>query len=194
MASPLDRNLALELVRATEAAALAAARWMGRGDMRAVKHEAVDAMRLVLGTVDMDGVVVIGEDQAGEMPMLYIGESIGNGNLPQVDVAVLPVDGLALTANGLPGALSIVALAERGSLLQTRIPYMDKIVVGPKAAGVVSIEAPVAENLEAVALASDREVRDLTVVILRRPRNQTLIDQVRACGARIRLLSDGDVA
>jgi fructose-1,6-bisphosphatase II len=194
MASPMDRNLALELVRATEAAALAAARWMGFGDPNRVEESAVDAMRLVLGTLDMDGLVVIGEGEAGQAPQLYRGEIIGNGTPPLVDVAVDAVDGTGLTAMGLPGALSVVAVAERGSLLQTLLPYIDKIVVGPRAVGVVSLEAPVRENLESVALASDREVRDLTVVILSRPRNQALIEQVRACGARIRLISDGDVA
>jgi fructose-1,6-bisphosphatase II len=194
MAAPMDRNLALELVRATEAAALSAARWMGFGDEHVVQQAAVDAMRLVLATLDMTGIVVIGEGEPGEAPLLFRGEAIGNGTPPEVDVAVDAVDGTALTAMGLPGALSVVALAERGSLLHTRVPYMDKIVVGPRAAGVVSIEAPVRENLESVALASDREVRDLTVVILSRPRNQALIEEVRACGARIRLISDGDVA
>jgi len=194
MASPMDRNLALELVRATEAAALAAGRVMGRGDKHAVDQAAVDAMRLVLAEVDMDGVVVIGEGEKDEAPMLYIGERIGNGVPPEVDVAVDPVDGTTLTANGLPGAISVVALAKRGSLFDTRVPYMDKIVVGPRACGAISIDAPVRENLESVALSSDREVRDLTVVILNRPRNQRLIDEVRACGARIRLIGDGDVA
>src|SRR5215813_10726437 len=133
MASPMDRNLALELVRATEAAAMAAARWMGFGDKELVDRAAVDAMRLVLGTLDMDGVVVIGEGDQGDISQLYRGEPIGNGNPPVVDVAVDAVDGTTLTAMGLPGALSVVAVAERGSLLQTRAPYMDKIVVGPRA-------------------------------------------------------------
>jgi fructose-1,6-bisphosphatase II len=194
LTAPLDRNLALELVRATEAAALAAARWMGRGDSSAVDLAAIDAMRLVLGTLDMSGTIVIGPGAGGDTTMLYGGEQMGNGNPPEVDVAVDPIDGTALTAHGLPGALSIVALAERGSLFQTRVPYMDKIVVGPRAAGVVSIEAPVRENLESVALASDREVGDLTVVILSRPRNQALVEEVRKAGARMRLISDGDVS
>jgi fructose-1,6-bisphosphatase II len=194
MTAPLDRNLALELVRATEAAALAAARWMGRGDAHTADIAACDAMHLVLSTVDMDGVVVIGPGDSRALPMLRAGESIGNGNAPRVDVAVDPIDGTGLTAQGLPGALSIVALAERGSLFEPHIPYMDKVVVGPRAAGVVSIEAPVRENLESIALASDREVGDLTVVILSRPRNRELVDQVRHCGARIRLIGDGDIA
>lgn len=194
MTRPLDRNLALELVRATEAAALAAARWMGRGDKEAVDQAAVDAMRMVLQTVDMDGVVVIGEGEKDEAPMLYIGERIGNGNSPRVDVAVDPIDGTGLTANGQLGAISVVAVAERGSLFRTHVPYMDKIVVGPKARGAISLDAPVTHNLEAVAMAHDRKVRDLTVAILNRPRNGPLIEAVRLAGARIRLISDGDVA
>jgi fructose-1,6-bisphosphatase II len=194
MTAPLDRNLALELVRATEAAALAAARWMGRGDAQATDRAAADAMRLVLATVDMDGVVIIGPRDKQDVDVLSPGEQIGNGNPPRVDVAVDPIDGTRLAERGLPGALSIVALAERDSLFQTRIPYMDKIVVGPRAAGVVSIDAPVCENLESIALASDREVGDLTVVILSRQRNRHLVEQVRGCGARIRMIGDGDVA
>ncbi|HEX8966871.1 MAG TPA: class II fructose-bisphosphatase [Chloroflexota bacterium] len=194
MTAPLDRNLALELVRATEAAALAAARWMGRGDTRATDRAAADAMRLVLATLDMDGTVIIGPRDKQDLDVLSVGERIGNGSPPSVDVAVDPIDGTGLAAHGLPGALSIVALAERDTLFQSRVPYMDKIVVGPRAAGVVSIEAPVRENLESVALASDREVGDLTVVILSRQRNQPLVEQVRGCGARIRLIGDGDVA
>src|SRR5437762_2037644 len=151
MAQPLDRNLALDLVRATEAAALAAARPMGRGDKNAVDGAAVDAMRLVLQTVDMDGVVVIGEGEKDEAPMLFIGEVIGNGNEPRVDVAVDPVDGTTLTSNGLPGAIAVVALAERGSLFFTHVPYMDKIVVGAAGRGVIDINAPVADNINAVA-------------------------------------------
>ncbi len=173
---------------------MAAARWMGRGDKQAVDQAAVDAMRNVLQTVDMDGVVVIGEGEKDQAPMLYIGERIGNGSPPPVDVAVDPVDGTGLTANGLPGAISVVALAERGSLFVTRLAYMEKIVVGPRARGAIHLDAPVAENLEAVALALDREVRDLTVVMLNRPRNAPLIEEVRAAGARIRLIQDGDVA
>ena len=194
MAQPLDRNLALDLVRATEAAALAAARPMGRGDKNAVDGAAVDAMRLVLQTVDMDGVVVIGEGEKDEAPMLYIGEQIGNGEPPRVDVAVDPVDGTSLTAAGLPGAISVVALSERDTLFFTHVPYMDKLVVGPVAHGRVSLDASVAENVEAVADAYEREARDLTVVILNRPRNEDLIREVRATGARCKLIGDGDVA
>jgi fructose-1,6-bisphosphatase II len=194
MAQPLDRNLALDLVRATEAAALAAGRWMGRGDKIAVDRTAVDAMRLVLQTVDMEGVVVIGEGEKDEAPMLYIGEPLGNGQPPAVDVAVDPVDGTTLTADGLPGAISVVALAERGTLFFTHVPYMDKIVVGPQARGRVNLDAPVAENVRAVADAYDAEPRDLTIVMLNRPRNEKLIHDARATGARIRLIGDGDVA
>jgi fructose-1,6-bisphosphatase II len=190
----LDRNLAMELVRATEAAALAAGRQLGRGDKEAVDQAAVDAMRLVLHTVDMDGIVVIGEGEKDEAPMLYIGEHIGNGSAPQVDVAVDPVDGTTLTANGLGGAISVVALAERDSLFFTHVPYMDKLVVGSKAADLVDIEAPVADNVHAVARAYDRDTRDLTVVILNRPRNDEMVHEIRETGARIRLIGDGDVA
>jgi len=191
---PLDRNLALDLVRATESAALAAARWMGRGDEHAVDRTAVDAMRLVLQSVDMDGVVVIGEGEKDRTPMLFLGEQLGNGQPPNVDVAVNPVDGSGLTAEGLPGAISVVALAERGTLFVTDLPYMDKIVVGPAARGRISLDVPVAENVRAVAAAYEREVRDVTVVILKRPRNEQTIQEVRATDARIRLISDGDIS
>jgi len=194
LAQPLDRNLALDLVRATEAAALAAARPMGRGDKNAVDLAAVDAMRLVLQTVDMDVIVVIGEGEKDEAPMLYIGEPLGNGEPPRVDVAVDPVDGTTLTAAGLPGAISVVALAERDTLFFTHVPYMDKLVVGPEARGRVSLDASVAENVYAVAEAYRREARDVTVVILNRPRNEQKIDEVRATGARVKLIGDGDVA
>jgi fructose-1,6-bisphosphatase II len=184
----------MELVRATEAAALAAGRHLGRGDKEAVDQAAVDAMRLVLQTVDMEGIVVIGEGEKDEAPMLYIGEQIGNGNPPRVDVAVDPVDGTTLTANGLGGAISVVALAERDSLFFTHVAYMDKLVVGPNAAGVVDITAPVAQNVGAVARALDRDPRDVTVVVLNRPRNEEIVQEIRATGARIRLIGDGDVA
>ena len=192
--TPLDRNLALELVRATEAAALAAARWMGRGDKMMVDQTAVDAMRFALQTVDMDGTVVIGEGEKDEAPMLYIGERIGNGTLPEVDVAVDPVDGTTLTSIGGAGAISVVALAERHSMFFTHVAYMDKIVVGPEAKGKIDIEAPVKDNVDAVARAVGKDVDDVTVVILDRPRHKDLIQEVRATGARIRLIGDGDVA
>jgi len=190
-----DRNLALELVRATEAAALAAARWMGRGHKSAVDQAAVNAMRLVLNTVEMDGVIVIGEGEKDRAPMLYNGEHLGTGHPPQVDIAVDPVDGTRLTAEGGAGALSVVALSERGTMYAPgSIVYMDKIAVGPKARGVIDINAPVAENLAAVAKAKGKDMDDLTVIILDRPRHAELIRQVRQAGARIRLIRDGDVA
>src|SRR5437016_3606127 len=189
----LDRNIALELCRVTEAAALAAARWMGRGNKNALDQAAVNAMRDRLKVIQMDGIVVIGEGEKDEAPMLYIGERIGNGNEPKVDVAVDPVDGTTLTANGLQGAISVVALAERDTLFFSHVPYMDKIVVGPEAAGQIDITAPVGDNLYAVAKAYERDIPDLTVVILNRPRHEKLIQDVRKAGARIRLISDGDV-
>ncbi len=194
VAQPLDRNLALDLVRATESAALAAGRWMGRADEYAVDRTAIDAMRVVLQSVDMDGVVVIGEGDQDQAPMLFAGEQLGNGQPPSVDVAVDPVDGRGLTAEGLPGAISVVALAERGSLFFTDLPYMDKIVVGPRSRGRINLDAPAAENVRAVAEAYGREAQDLTVVILKRPRNEDKIRDVRATGARIRLISDGDIS
>lgn len=190
-----DRNLALDLVRVTEAAALAAGRFMGRGDKNAADQAAVDAMRLVLGTIQMDGVIVIGEGEKDAAPMLYNGERLGTGAPPQVDIAVDPIDGTTLTAAGRSGALSVVALAERGTMYAPgKLVYMDKIAVGPEAAGVIDIEASVAVNLKAIARAKHRDVDDLTVMILDRPRHAELIKQVRAAGARIRLISDGDVS
>ncbi|NNF62949.1 MAG: class II fructose-bisphosphatase [Acidimicrobiia bacterium] len=189
-----QRNLALELVRVTEAAAMAAARWQGRGDKNAVDQAAVDAMRNILGTVEMDGVVVIGEGEKDEAPMLYNGEAIGNGAPPEVDIAVDPVDGTTLTAEGGPGALAVLALAERGSMYAPgSLVYMDKIAVGEEAAGTVDIEAPVAHNLKQVAKAKGKSVSDITVIMLDRPRNRDYIDQVRAAGGRIRLIRDGDI-
>lgn len=195
MAEKPDRNLALELVRATEAAALAAARWMGRGDKHAVDRAAVNAMRLVLNSVEMDGVVVIGEGVKDHAPMLYCGERLGSGTDPKVDVAVDPVDGTSLTADGGAGALSVVAISERDSMYAAGdVVYMSKIAVGPEARGAIDIRAPVTDNLRAVAKASGKDVDDLTVIILDRPRHTDLIRQVRQLGARIRLIRDGDVA
>jgi fructose-1,6-bisphosphatase II len=190
-----ERNLGMELVRVTEAAALSAARWMGRGDREAVDQAAVDAMRVALDGVDMDGVVVIGEGEKDEAPMLYIGEKVGNGVPPQVDVAVDPVDGTRLLAMGRPGAIAVVAVAERGSMWSAPpgVFYVEKLVVARPARRVVDIDAPVAENLRRVAQASDAAIDDVTVTILDRPRHQSIIDQVRAAGARIRLIPDGDV-
>lgn len=191
----LERNLALELVRVTEAAALHAARWMGRGDKEAADQAAVDAMRTALRFVDMDGIVVIGEGEKDEAPMLYIGERVGTGRAPKVDVAVDPIDGTNLTAKGLPNAITVVALAERGSMYyDPNIVYMQKIAVGSQAKGAVDINAPVRDNLMRIARFMDRAVEDLTVVILDRPRHADLIEDVRATGARIKLITDGDVA
>src|SRR5438309_604528 len=192
---PLERNLALELVRVTEAAALHAARWMGRGDKEAADQAAVDAMRDALRFVDMDGVVVIGEGEKDEAPMLYIGERVGTGRPPKVDVAVDPIDGTNLTAKGLPNAITVVALAERGSMYyDPHIVYMKKIAVGPEAKGAIDINAPVKDNLHRIARYTDKEVEDLTVVVLDRPRHDDLIAEIRAAGARIKQITDGDVA
>ena len=190
-----DRNLALELVRVTESAAMAAARKMGRGDKNAADQAAVNAMRYMFNTVDMDGVVVIGEGEKDEAPMLYNGEALGTGLPPQVDIAVDPIDGTRLTSLGLPGAVAVVALAERGTMFNPgHIVYANKIAVGPRAKGVIDIEAPVKDNLTNVAQALKKDVHDLTVVILDRDRHKELIREVRSCGARIKLISDGDVA
>lgn len=190
-----DRNLALELVRVTEAAALAASRWMGRGDKNGADAAAVDAMRVVLQSVPMDGVVVIGEGEKDEAPMLYNGERIGDGNPPATDIAVDPIDGTTLTSLGRGNALAVIAVAERGAMFDPGpCVYMNKIAVGPDAVGAIDITRPPEENLAAVAKAKATNVRDLTVVILDRPRHEDLIAQVRATGARIRLIPDGDVA
>jgi fructose-1,6-bisphosphatase II len=190
-----EPNLALDLVRVTEAAALAAGRWMGRGNKIAADQAAVDAMRLVLNTIEMDGVIVIGEGEKDEAPMLFNGERLGTGKPPAVDIAVDPVEGTSLTARGSSGALSVAALAERGSMYAPgSLVYMDKIAVGPEARGVIDINAPVEANLKAIARAKGRDVDDLTVIILDRPRHAALIETVRQTGARIRLIHDGDVS
>ncbi|RPI52054.1 MAG: class II fructose-bisphosphatase [Chloroflexi bacterium] len=190
-----DRNLAMELARVTEAAAMAAGRWMGRGNKEAADQAAVDAMRLVLNTVEMDGVIVIGEGEKDEAPMLYNGEHLGSGNPPLVDIAVDPIDGTTVLSLGRSGALAVVSLSERGTMYDPQhIMYMDKIAVGPEAAGSIDINAPVDVNLRNIAQAKRRDVDDLTVIILDRPRHQDLIRQVRSVGARIRLISDGDIA
>ena len=191
-----ERNLAMELVRVTEAAALRAGRWMGKGEKEMADQAAVDAMRQALDGVDMDGIVVIGEGEKDEAPMLYIGERVGNGRPPEIDVAVDPVEGTRLLSLGLPGALAVVATAERGSMYGAPpgVFYMEKIAVGPAARNVVDINAPIATNLERVARARDAQIEDLSVVILDRPRHRELIQQVREAGARIRLIMDGDVS
>jgi fructose-1,6-bisphosphatase II len=190
-----DRNLALELVRVTEAAAMAGGRWVGRGDKNGADGAAVNAMRKLIGTVSMNGTVVIGEGEKDDAPMLYNGERVGDGTGADCDVAVDPIDGTSLTANGQASAIAVLAVAERGAMYDpSAVFYMDKLVTGPEAADVVDINAPVAENIARVAKAKNEEAEDVTVVILDRPRHQQLIEQVRATGARIRLISDGDVA
>jgi fructose-1,6-bisphosphatase II len=189
-----DRNLALELVRATEAAAMAAGRWMGRGNKNAGDHAAVEGMRIVLNSVGMDGIVVIGEGEKDEAPMLYNGEKLGTGVPPQVDIAVDPIDGTRLLSVGGAGSLSVVAVAERGKMFQPSTFYMDKLVVGPDCAGVIDIEAPPAANIRAVARAKGVPINAVTVCILDRPRHEELVKKVRATGARIKLITDGDVA
>ena len=190
-----DRNLALELVRVTEAAALAAARWVGRGDKEGADQAAVDAMRLMLETVPMDGIVVIGEGEKDEAPMLYNGETIGDGTGPLTDIAVDPVEGTTLTALGRGNAISVIGVSERGTMFNPGpCVYMEKIAVGPEAVGTIDVTRSPTENLEAVAKAKGETVRDVTAVILDRPRHDELIAEVRAAGARIRLIPDGDVA
>jgi fructose-1,6-bisphosphatase II len=189
-----DRNLALELVRVTEAAAMAASRWMGRGDKDGADGAAVDAMRVVLATVPMDGLVVIGEGEKDEAPMLYNGERIGDGSPPHADIAVDPLEGTTLTALGWGNALSVIAASGRGTMYKPPTFYMDKLAVGPAAAGQVDISASPTDNLHAVAKALGKSVRDVTAVILNRPRHEALIAEVREAGARIRLIEHGDVS
>jgi fructose-1,6-bisphosphatase II len=190
-----DRNLALELVRVTEAAALAAGRFMGRGDKDGGDKAAVDAMRLVLNTVEMDGIIVIGEGVKDEAPMLYNGEVLGTGHPPHVDIAVDPIDGTRLLALGRANSLSTVAIADRGTMFNPGpIVYMDKIAVGPSGKGVIDLEASPSVNLRSVARAMGKDVRDLAVTVLDRPRHEKLIAEIRRAGARIRLITDGDVA
>jgi fructose-1,6-bisphosphatase II len=190
-----DRNLALELVRVTEAAAMAAGRWVGRGDKNGADAAAVNAMRQLVSTVSMNGVVVIGEGEKDQAPMLYNGEEVGDGNGPDCDVAVDPVDGTTLTAKGMNNAISVMAVADRGSMYDpSAVFYMDKLVTGPDAAAYVDIEAPVEHNVQAVAKAKHCSSEDVTVVILDRPRHDDLVAAVRDAGARIKFITDGDVA
>jgi fructose-1,6-bisphosphatase II len=189
-----DRNLALELVRVTESAALAASRWVGRGEKHGADDAAVEAMRMVLGTVPMDGIVVIGEGEKDEAPMLFNGERVGDGTQPATDVAVDPIDGTTLTSLGRGNALSVIAVSERGSMFDPGpCVYMQKIAVGPDAVGSIDITATATQNLRWIAKAKRETVRDLTVAILDRPRHHALIEEVREAGARIKLISDGDV-
>ncbi len=196
MAEPVERNLGLDLVRVTETAAIGAARWLGRGDKRAVDQAAVDGMRLHLATLEIDGVVVIGEGEKDEAPMLFNGETVGSGSGLIVDVAVDPIDGTTLTASGVPGAIAVIAIAEgRGTIYSPgSLVYMDKIAVGPEAAGAIDLDAPVEHNLQQVAKANGKSIGELRALILDRPRNQHYIDAVRRAGARISLFRDGDVA
>ena len=190
-----DRNLALELVRVTEAAALAAGRWVGRGDKISADGAAVDAMRLMIDSVSMDGTVVIGEGEKDKAPMLFNGESVGNGDGPGVDVAVDPIDGTRLTAFGMPNALAVIALAERGSMFfPGAAVYMEKVATGPEAAAAIDITAPPEENVRLVAKAKGIRPEEIGVVVLDRPRHEELIRGVREVGARVFLISDGDVA
>src|SRR3954454_3901387 len=190
-----DRNLALELVRVTEAAAMAAGRWVGRGDKNGGDGAAVDAMRALIGTVSMRGVVVIGEGEKDEAPMLFNGEEVGDGTGPLCDVAVDPIDGTTLMAKGMPNSIAVIAVAERGSMFDpSAVFYMDKIAAAPYAADVVDIAAPVGENIRLVAKAKGGANEDVTVCILDRPRHQDLVREVREAGARIKFISDGDVA
>lgn len=190
-----DRNLALELVRVTEAAALAAARWQGRGDKEAGDQAAVNAMRLMLSTVEMDGVVVIGEGEKDQAPRLFRGERVGSGQPPQVDMAVDPIDGTRLLSEGRPGAVSVLALAPRGTMFDPGpCVYMEKLVVGAEAAGTVDLDAPVADNLASIAKAQGKEVQDVTIIMLDRERHDDLKRQVREAGARLQLITDGDVS
>jgi len=189
------RNLALELVRVTEAAALSAGRLMGRGEKEVADKAAVDAMRLVLNSIDMDALIVIGEGEKDEAPMLFNGEKVGTGKPPLVDLAVDPIDGTRPLANGFLNSIAIVAIAPRGTMFDPGpFVYMDKIAVGPRAKGLINIEAPLRENLEKIALSENKSINDLTVVMLQRPRHDELIREVREIGARIRLIPDGDVA
>lgn len=190
----MERSLTLELVRVTEAAALASARWMGRGKKDEADDAATTAMRREFEKVPMDGVVVIGEGEMDEAPMLYIGERLGQGVAPAVDVAVDPLEGTNILAKGTWGAISVIAVADRGNLLHAPDMYMEKIAVGPQAVGKVDINAPIRDNLKAVAQAQGKDISDLVAIVLDRDRHSRIIHEVREAGARIRLISDGDVA
>jgi fructose-1,6-bisphosphatase class II len=190
----MDRNLALELVRATEAAALDSARLMGRGDEMAADQAAVDAMRTALNRIEMEATVVIGEGERDQAPMLYIGERVGTGNGPELEIACDPLEGTTICATGGPNALSVIAAAEQGGFLHAPDTYMDKIAVGPDGRGIIDIDRPAGDNLRALAGSKGLPVQDLTVVILDRPRHEKLIDEVRGLGARIKLIKDGDVS
>lgn len=192
--STMERELTMEFVRVTEAAALASARWWGRGDKNAADDAAVSAMRALFDTVNIDGTVVIGEGEMDEAPMLFIGEKVGTGRHVQVDVAVDPLEGTNLVAKGLTGAIAVLAVAPRGCLLHAPDMYMDKIAVGPNCVGKVSLDATVTQNVRTVAACLNKGVEDVTVVVLDRPRHKPIIDELRAIGSRIKLITDGDVS
>lgn len=190
-----DRNLALELVRVTEAAAMSAGRWVGRGDKNGADQAAVNAMRQLIGTVQMDGIVVIGEGEKDKAPMLYNAERVGDGRGAECDVAVDPIDGTTLTAKGMNNAISVMAVSERGSMYDpSAVHYMQKLAAGPEAADVVNVDASPGENIRAIAKTLGRGPQDVTVVILDRPRHEDIVAQVREAGARIKFITDGDVA
>jgi fructose-1,6-bisphosphatase II len=190
-----DRNLALDLVRVTEAGAMAAGRWVGRGDKNGADGVAVNAMRTLINTVQMDGVVVIGEGEKDEAPMLFNGEQVGDGTGPACDVAVDPIDGTTLTAKSLPNAVSVMAVAPRGSMYDpSAVFYMEKLIAGPEAADAVDIRLPIAENIARVAKAKGRKNSDITVCVLDRPRHEQIVHEIREAGARIKFIIDGDVA
>ena len=192
---PIERNVAMELVRVTEAAAMSAARHMGLGDKEMVDQAAVDAMRHTLDGISMDGIVVIGEGEKDEAPMLYIGEQIGDGSDPKVDIAVDPIDGTTLLSKGMPGAIATIALSARGTMhVPADIFYMDKIAVGPGAVDAIDIEAPVETNLANIGKALGRKMGEITVAVLDRPRHDELLKQIRGAGARVKLVPDGDIA
>ena len=194
-AGKVDRNLAMDLVRVTEAAAMAAGRWVGRGDKNGADEVAVNAMRVMISTVNMNGIVVIGEGEKDQAPMLFNGEHVGDGTGPECDVAVDPIDGTTLAAKGMNNAIAVMAVAPRGAMYDpSAVFYMKKLVTGPEAADVVDIRNPVAQNIHAVAKAKGSQAEDVTVVLLDRPRHEKLVDEIRRTGARIKFISDGDVA
>lgn len=190
----MDRNLALDFVRATEAAALSSAYWVGKGDERAADHAAVEAMRKSFSIIDMDGTIVIGEGERDEAPMLYIGEKVGSGKGLKLDIAIDPLEGTTITARGDQNAMSVFAAAPSGCLLNAPDTYMDKIAVGPKCVGAVDLDASVEENLHAVAKKLDKDLEEVTAIVLDRDRHKEIIEKIRKCGSRIRLIRDGDIA
>ncbi|MDP3765311.1 MAG: class II fructose-bisphosphatase [Nanoarchaeota archaeon] len=190
----MDRNLALDFVRATEAAAISSALWMGKGNEKAADHAAVEAMRKAFSVIDMDGTIVIGEGERDEAPMLYVGEKVGSGKGLKLDIAVDPLEGTTITARGDPNAMSVFAAAPSGCLLNAPDTYMDKIAVGPECVGTVDLDSSVEDNLHAVAKKLDKDIEEVTVIILDRDRHKKIIERIRKCGCRIRLIRDGDIA